>query len=164
MEAQLDESIRVKVHRIFDQAAFIQDLGIELRYLKAGSAAAEIEILAKHGQQNQFVHAGVITTLADHTAGAAGESLTDLHHRVLTAEFKVNFLRPAKGERLWCFAQTLKPGRTLIVVESEVFCGDRVPDPNTLNGGFPLNQRVAKAMVTLAVVPNQSHEFVEKYK
>jgi len=87
------------------------------------------------------VHAGVLATVADHTAGAAGSTLLAADEYVLTAEFKINLLRAARGERLVCRAQVLKPGRILTVVESEVFSvTDEAP---TL---------VAKASVTLAVL------------
>ena len=60
---------------------------------------------------------------------------------MLTAEFKINLLRPARGERLHCSARGLKPGRRLIVVESDVFIW---------RDGNP--RLTAKAMVTIAPV------------
>ena len=60
---------------------------------------------------------------------------------VLTAEFKINLLRPALGDRLRCRATVLKAGRTLIVAESEVYA---VRDGK--------EKLVAKATVTLAPV------------
>lgn len=89
------------------------------------------------------MHAGVIATLADHTAGGAAASVLDAGTYPLTAEFKINLLRAASSDRLTCRARVLKAGRTLIVAESEVFAGDG--DDEVL---------VAKAMVTLAVVRN----------
>ncbi len=59
--------------------------------------------------------------MADHTAGAAAGTLIAVGQMVLTAEFKVNLLRPAKGESLFCRAEVLKPGKMLTVVESEVY-------------------------------------------
>ncbi|HSY27162.1 MAG TPA: PaaI family thioesterase, partial [Burkholderiaceae bacterium] len=79
--------------------------------------------------------------LADHTAGAAGVSLLAAGDFVVTAEFKLNLLRPATGEYLWCRAQVLKPGKTLIVVESEIFA---------VNGDSRV--LVSKLNATLAVV------------
>ena len=93
-------------------------------------------------QQNGYVHAGAVGTLADHTAGAACGTLLDDGHMPLTAEFKVNLLRPALGVALVCEATVLKMGKTLTVAESEVFAEDG-------NGGRKL---IAKATVTLAIV------------
>jgi acyl-coenzyme A thioesterase PaaI-like protein len=60
---------------------------------------------------------------------------------VLSAEFKINLLRAARGDRLHCIGTVLKPGRRLIVSESEIYDGD--PQEARL---------VAKATVTLAVM------------
>ena len=79
--------------------------------------------------------------MADHTAGGAGGTLVKEGDLVLTAEFKINFLRPAIGESFRCRAMVLKPGKTLIVTESEVYANQ---------GGK--EKLVAKAIVTLAVV------------
>jgi acyl-coenzyme A thioesterase PaaI-like protein len=59
----------------------------------------------------------------------------------ITAELKMSLLRPAQGDRLVCTGVVIKPGRTLIFAESEVFAitGER----RTL---------VAKLSATLAVV------------
>jgi uncharacterized protein (TIGR00369 family) len=64
----------------------------------------------------------VQATMADHTAGGAAATMIEPDHIVLTAEFKINLLRAAKGDRLTCRSQVLKPGSRLIVVESEVRC------------------------------------------
>lgn len=129
------------VKEIFNQAAFIEDLGIVLRHVEPGRCETELPLAPRHMQQDAFVHAGVQATMADHTAGAAGGSLIAEDKIVLTVEFKINLLRPATGERLLCQAQVIKPGRTLIVAESEVYA---------LAAGQ--SKLVAKAMVTLAVV------------
>ncbi len=99
-------------------------------------------MLPRHLQQNGFIHAGVQTTLADHAAGAAAVTLVAEGQTVLTLEFKVNLLRPARSERLLCRAEVLKAGRQATVVESEVF-------------GYESGERrlYSKASVTMAVVP-----------
>jgi len=91
------------------------------------------------------MHAGVMATLADHTAGGAGATLIKPEEIVLTVEFKINLLRPAKGERLRAKSTVLKPGRTLSIVESSVYSWEA--------GEEKLS---AKAMVTLAIVPRRS--------
>jgi acyl-coenzyme A thioesterase PaaI-like protein len=59
--------------------------------------------------------------MADHTAGAAACTLIAQGQLLLTVEFKIYLLRPGQGERLRCEARVLKPGRILIVVESEMY-------------------------------------------
>ena len=126
---------------LFKQAPFIADIGLELKDAGAGWCETELAILPKHLQQDGFVHAGVQATMADHTAGAAAGTLAKPNEIVLTVEFKINLLRPAKGERLSCKAQVIKPGRTIIVAESEV---------HSFNQGQ--SALVAKATVTLMLV------------
>ena len=95
----------------------------------------------EHLQQDGFFHAGVQATLADHTAGAAAATLMAPGEIVLTAEFKINLLRPAQGERLRGRADVLRAGKTLTIVESSVFAQNDHQE-----------KLVAKAMVTLALV------------
>jgi uncharacterized protein (TIGR00369 family) len=130
-----------KVQEIFDRAAFIREVGIKVSGIGAGWCETTLEIGPKHLQQDDFVHAGVLATLADHTAGGAAGSVVREDEVVLSVEFKINLLRPAIGNALRCRAQLLRAGRTLIVAESEVFA--RMNEQEKL---------VAKATVTLAVV------------
>jgi uncharacterized protein (TIGR00369 family) len=127
-----------KVRAIVDKAAFIGHLGIALGALRPGWCETTLEVEPRHLQQNGYLHAGVLATMGDHTAGAAAGTLVGADEGVLTVEFKINLLRPAKGERIVCRARVLRPGRTLSVVESELFD----------DGG----RLVAKMTVTLAVV------------
>lgn len=131
-----------EARRVFLQAPFIQSLGCELQHLAAGECTAQLRPDTHHQQQDGFIHAGVQATLADHCAGTAAVTLISAEQMVLTAEFKINLLRAAKGDRLFCRSRVLKPGRVLIVAESEVFTqqGDQPP------------VLVAKATVTLAVL------------
>jgi len=137
----LPEDSARKVREIFQQAAFVSDLGIRLADLGPGWCESVLTVAPKHRQQDGYVHAGVQATIADHTAGGAAGTLASEGDLVLTVEFKINFLRPALGERLRCRATVLRQGKTLNVAESEVFA--------ERDGSEKL---VAKAMVTLAVV------------
>lgn len=125
---------------IFKEAAFIRELGLELIDCGPGWCQTNLVLQAKHLQQDGYVHAGVQATVADHTAGAAAATLMLAKQRVLTVEFKINLLRPGRGEQLRCIANVLKSGRTISIAESEVYAlaaGDE-----TL---------IAKATVTLAL-------------
>lgn len=130
-----------RVKEIFHSAPFIQYLGIQLEDIGAGWCETSLEVRAEHFQQDQVLHAGVLSTMADHTAGAAAGTLIANDQIVLTVEFKVNLLRAARGERLRARAKILRPGKRLSVAESEVFSQEK--DSEVL---------VAKALVTLAVL------------
>jgi len=130
-----------EVDRIFNSAPFVAKLGIRLVKLDSGACDTALDVEEWHLQQDGFVHAGVQATLADHTAGAAAATLLDPGLIVLTLEFKINLLRPARGHRLGCQARVLKPGSRIIVVESEVFCENH--DTRRL---------VSKATASMAVI------------
>ncbi len=132
---------REHARAIFRDAPFIADLGLVLSDLGPGWCETVLPVAPKHLQQDGYVHAGVQATVADHTAGCAAGTLVRANERVLSAEFKINLLRPALGERFRCRATVLKPGKTLIVAESEVY---------SVRGG--VETLSAKATVTLAPV------------
>jgi uncharacterized protein (TIGR00369 family) len=129
------------MEEIFSQAPFIQSLGIRLGDLGVGWCETSLALEPRHLQQNGFVHAGVVATMADHTAGASAGSLAPEGKAVLTIEYKINLLRPGTGQALRCRAQVLRPGKRILVAESDVFATD---------GG--VEKHIAKALVTLAVV------------
>lgn len=143
----LDPEWRQRLARLFEKAAFIQNLGLKPGEAGAGYCETQLEIQNYHKQQNRLVHAGVLATMADHSAGGAATTLLKPSQHVLTVEFKINLLRPAQGRSLRCRAQVIKAGARLSFVESEVYC---------LNGeGEAL---VAKASVTLAVIEDLQEE------
>jgi len=72
-------------------------------------------------QQHGYFHAGTTATIADTAAGYAALSLYPAGTGVLTTEFKINLLNPAKGERLVARGHVIKPGRTLTVCKADVF-------------------------------------------
>jgi uncharacterized protein (TIGR00369 family) len=125
----------------FRNAPFLEHLGITLADLGPGWCEAQLELKPWHLQQTGVAHAGVIATLADHTAGAAATTQLAPGEYVVSAEFKINLLRAARGERLHCRAEVLKPGQTLSVVEAEVFAE---------RGGK--REMVAKLNATMAIV------------
>ena len=120
---------------------FIADCGFEAVHYERGRLESRLKVLNRHRQQDHYIHAGVIATMADHTAGYAAFSLVSEEYRILTIEFKINFLEPAYGHALICRSRTLREGGQILVGESEVF--DRRGDEEVL---------VAKAMVTLKAV------------
>jgi len=117
---------------------FIADCGFEAMDCRRGYLESRLKVLDRHRQQDNYIHAGVIATMADHTAGYAAFSLIPEDHRILTIEFKINFLNPAYGHGLICRSRILREGGQILVGESEVF--DQRSDGEVL---------VAKAIVTL---------------
>jgi len=108
------------VENIFYQANFIRDLNIRLDKVSEGICETSLVVQERLRQQHGFVHGGVIATMADHTAGGAARSVSG-EKDVLTVEFKINYLRPAIGDRLRCTASVLRGGETVIVAEAMVY-------------------------------------------
>ena len=124
----------------FASAPFMVDLGVEPTAVAEGCVSTRLELGPRHLQHTGQAHAGVSASLADHTMGAAAQTLARDGGVVITAELKTSLLRPATGERLLCDARVLKPGRNLMFTEAEVYAergGERV--------------LVAKASATMAV-------------
>lgn len=120
---------------------FIQHCSMRAEVVGDGSFEAVVTIGEEHRQQDGFVHAGVMATMADHTAGYAAFTTVPEEFQILTVEFKINFLRPAWGNTLVCRSRVIRRGTRVLVAESEVF--------DLREGGEVL---AAKALVTLAAV------------
>jgi uncharacterized protein (TIGR00369 family) len=136
----MDANRENRVREIFNRANFIRDLGIELVRVDDGVCETALIPSERHRQQHGLIHAGVLATMADHTAGGAAGSVLGGKGDVLSIEFKINFLRPAIADRLRCHAQVLRAGKSVVVAESEIFAEK--------DGQEKL---VSKATVTLAV-------------
>ena len=139
--SDLSQHTKDEITRVFHGAPFVADIGMELISFGAGECETVIRLEPRHMQQDGVVHAGVHATIADHTAGTAAVTLIRAHEMALSAEFKINLLRAAKGELLRCRAKVLKPGKQLSVVESEVYCESGAD-----------SKLVSKATVTLAIL------------
>nr|WP_315595199.1 PaaI family thioesterase [uncultured Cupriavidus sp.] len=72
-------------------------------------------------QQHGFVHGGVVGMIADAAAGYAAMTMVSTEASVLTAEYKINFMAPARGEKIIARGKVVKAGKTLIVTSAEVF-------------------------------------------
>jgi uncharacterized protein (TIGR00369 family) len=72
-------------------------------------------------QQHGFVHGGVVGMIADSAAGYAAMTMVPASASVLTVEYKMNLVAPADGEKLVARGHVMRPGRTLIVTQAEVF-------------------------------------------
>jgi uncharacterized protein (TIGR00369 family) len=105
----------------FAAAPFMVDLGVEPLAVAEGRVTTALTVTARHLQHTGVVHAGVMASLADHSMGAAAQTLAPTGHWILTAELKTSLLRAARGERLVCEALVLKPGRSLSFTEAEVW-------------------------------------------
>ena len=96
-------------------------IGAELSRVEPGVVEITLPYRSDLAQQHGYLHAGIVTTIADSACGYAAYSLMPPKSEVLSVEFKVNLLRPAKGEMFLAAAEVVKSGKTLTVVRADVF-------------------------------------------
>jgi len=110
-----------RVRDSFAGQDFMTTIGARLTSVTPG--AVEIRLAVRPGllQQHRFVHAGVVSAIADSAAGYAALSLLGEGREVLTAEFKINLLAPAQGSELVARSRVLRSGKSLSVCTSDVF-------------------------------------------
>lgn len=114
--------MKTGIEAVFDQAPFIRLLGYRLSGYGEGWVETELALEEHHLQQHGYVHAGVLSTMADHTSGGAASTVIPAGHSILTAQFSMHLLRAARGERLHCRGEVVKPGRALVVTRADVHC------------------------------------------
>ena len=110
-----------RVEASFGQQGLMRVIEARVAEVAPGRCVIEAPFRKTLTQQHGFLHAGVLTTLADNACGYAALTLLPADQEVLTAELKVNFLRPARGILAIARAEVLKPGRTLTVARAEVW-------------------------------------------
>ena len=96
-------------------------IGAELLRVEPGVIEISLPYRADLTQQHGYLHAGMLTTIVDSACGYAAYSLMPAGSEVLSVEFKVNLLRPARGKSFLARAEVIKPGRTLTVARGDVF-------------------------------------------
>ncbi len=92
-----------------------------LPVVAVGSAEIHLPHWAGVEQQHGFVHGGVVGMIADSAAGYAAMTLVSASASVLTVEYKMNLVAPADGECLIARGKVVRPGRSLVVTQAEVF-------------------------------------------
>ena len=117
----LNPSFAEDVARSFAEQPIMNLIGARLSLVEPGVVEITLPYRADLSQQHGYLHAGVVTTIADSACGYAAFTLMPAGSNVLSVEFKVNLLRPAQGEEFVARAEVIKAGRTLTVVHADVF-------------------------------------------
>lgn len=95
-------------------------LDAALTVVTPGRCEITLPFSPRVSQQYGLFHGGIISALADCAGGCAALSLAPADTKVLTVEYKINFLAPAKGDMIVAIGRVLKSGRTLLVTHFEV--------------------------------------------
>lgn len=136
-----------RVRQSFARQPFMHFIGAEMTDVAPGSVEIRLPHKADLTQQHGFFHGGIVGTVADNACGYASFTLADVDSSVLTVEYKLNLMAPAAGEMLIARGRVLRPGRTLVVAQADVFA---------LREG--VEKPVATALATLMLMAGMADE------
>ncbi|HNS50218.1 MAG TPA: PaaI family thioesterase [Anaerolineae bacterium] len=114
----MDDMLQI-AGQILQTQPFSVLIGAEMTAFSPGHAELTIPVTAQLRQQHGFAHGGVLCYAADNALSFAGGSV--LGPAILTSEFKINYLRPARGDRLVARASVVYAGRFQAVCRCDVF-------------------------------------------
>lgn len=116
-----DPGYEARVRKTFAGQAALTTLGITLARIEPGTLELRMPYDVKFSQQNGFLHGGIISAGLDTACGLASYTLMPANADILTVEFKINLLAPAKGQTFRFVGHVIKPGRTLVVSEGRAY-------------------------------------------
>ena len=115
------DDIQARITASFNAQSLMTTLGARLDSVADGEVQIALPFSERLCQQHGYVHAGAITSIADSACGYAALSVMPRDAAVLTTEFKINLLAPAKGERLRAIGRVVRSGKKLVITLGEVF-------------------------------------------
>ncbi len=116
-----DADFESRVRASFARQRVMRLFGARMERVGPGEVAIALPYRADLTQQDGYLHAGVVTAIADSACGYAAYTLMPAGSGVLSVEFKLNLLRPAEGEEFVAEARVVKAGRTLSVTRCDVY-------------------------------------------
>ena len=116
-----DPDFAARVRDSFHRQQAMALIGASMPVVEAGYTEIHLPHKPEVTQQHGFIHGGVVGMIADSAAGYAAMTVVPANASVLTVEYKMNLVAPADGEKLIARGKVVRPGRTLIVTQAEVF-------------------------------------------
>ena len=117
----VSQTIEQRVRASFARQQFMATIGARLDAVRDGEVEIVLPFSPALAQQHGFIHAGAVTTIVDTACGFAALTKMPADAAVLTTEFKLNLMSPARGDRLRARGKVVRAGKTLIVCLGEVF-------------------------------------------
>jgi uncharacterized protein (TIGR00369 family) len=114
---EIDEA---RIRESFGRQRHMATLGVTIAYIGPGEVHLAMPYDERFCQQNGFLHAGAIASVADSASGYAAYTLAPPDTDVLAVEFKINLLEPARADGFLARARVLRPGRTLSICQTDV--------------------------------------------
>ena len=140
-----DPDFEASVRRSFEKLTLMRTLGARLLRIAPGEVEIELPFREDLTQHHGFLAAAVLTAIVDVACGYAAMTLMPDGASVLTIEYKVNFLSPARGQRMVARGRVVRPGRTVTVCSGEVLA---------INDGA--EKPVATMLATMATVASRA--------
>jgi len=119
IHAPRDPAFDQRVRQSFEKQAIMATMGATLTSVAPGIVTIDLPFSSALTQQHGFLHAGAVTTVVDSACGYAALTLMEPGTAVLSIEFKVNLLAPARGNRFRATGTVLRAGRTVTVVRGD---------------------------------------------
>ncbi|MEP6775519.1 MAG: PaaI family thioesterase [Chloroflexota bacterium] len=142
-----NENVTARVRASFEKQKILRLLGATLTGVQRGQVEITLPFWEELTQQHSFLHAGVVTTILDSACGYAALSVMPQGAGVLSIEFKVNLLAPAKGKAFIARGRVVRAGRTIVVCSGEVVA--------LQNGKLGEEESVATMLATMLVVQDR---------
>jgi uncharacterized protein (TIGR00369 family) len=120
-----DPDYEERVRASFARQRVMETIGAELTKVAPGEVEIALPFREDLTQQNGYMHAGIVATIVDSACGYAAMSLAPVGGEVLSIEFKLNLLSPAKGERFVARAVVKRAGRNVSVCTGDLFAQGR---------------------------------------
>jgi uncharacterized protein (TIGR00369 family) len=116
-----DSGFADRVRDSFERQAAMRTIGASILRVAAGEVDLGLAFREDLTQQHGFLHAGILATILDSACGYAAYSLMAADDAVLSIEYKINMLAPARGERIVARARIVRAGRTITVCSGDAF-------------------------------------------
>ncbi|MGD9953704.1 MAG: PaaI family thioesterase [Burkholderiales bacterium] len=115
-----DPDFAARLRASFARQKAMDLIGARLTVVEPGYTEVVLTYRDDLTQQKGFVHGGIVGMIADSACGYAAFSLMPASSSLVTVEYKINVLSPAKTD-LVARGEVIRPGRTLTVTRGEVY-------------------------------------------
>ena len=138
-----------RVQASFAKQQIMRLIGAEITRVEPGLVEITLPFRDDLTQQHGFLHAGVVTTIVDSACGYAALSLMPEGTGVLSVEYKVNFMAPARGGLFVAQGRVLRAGRTITVCAGDVLAVQEDPGGSGEFEGAGGQEVVATMLATI---------------
>lgn len=119
-----DPGFALRVLESFNRQKAMHLVGARITNIEPGYCEVELPFRDDLTQQKGYVHGGIVGMIADSACGYAAYSLMPASSSLVTVEYKINILTPAKAGLLRAAGEVIKPGRSLTIAKADVYAGD----------------------------------------